>query len=151
MKTTTKRKLIGEPMKAASVAVAAGVPLTMLYEMAPKWFEETEPGVALTGVGVIAVLIIGAFLLPHAFGLLKSLFTFLSGGRSQRSFVFVLVICGILFGMCKAVVYLYPLVGDIQTIVFGTSGSVAAGWGINAAGNAISPGKPKTKEDGENG
>ena len=147
MKTTTKRKLIGEPMKAASVAVAAGVPLAMLYEMAPKWFEETEPGVALTGVGVIAVLIIGAFLLPHAFGLLKRLFTFLAGGRSQRTFVSVLVICGILFGLCKAVEYLHPLVGDIQTIIFGTSGSVAAGWGINAAGNAISPGKPKNKEE----
>lgn len=151
MKTTTKRKLIGEPMKVASVAVAAGVPLAMLYEMAPKWFKETEPGVALTGVGVIAVLIIGAFLLPHAFGLLKRLFTFLAGGRSQRTFVSVLVICGILFGLCKAVEYLHPLVGDIQTIIFGTSGSVAAGWGINAAGNAISPGKPKEKEDGVNG
>ena len=151
MKTTTKRKLIGEPMKVASVAVAAGVPLAMLYEMAPKWFEETEPGVALTGVGVIAVLIIGAFLLPHAFGLLKRLFTFLAGGRSQRTFVSVLVICGILFGLCKAVEYLHPLVGDIQTIIFGTSGSVAAGWGINAAGNAISPGKPKNKEEKVNG
>lgn len=151
MKTTTKRKLIGEPMKAASVAVAAGVPLAMLYEMAPKWFKETEPGVALTGVGVIAVLIIGAFLLPHAFGLLKRLFTFLAGGRSQRNFVSVLVICGILFGLCKAVEYLHPLVGDIQTIIFGTSGSVAAGWGINAAGNAISPGKPKSKEEKVNG
>ena len=151
MKTTTKRKLIGEPMKVASVAVAAGVPLTMLYEMAPKWFKETEPGVALTGVGVIAVLIIGAFLLPHAFGLLKRLFTFLAGGRSQRTFVSVLVICGILFGLCKAVEYLHPLVGDIQTIIFGTSGSVAAGWGINAAGNAISPGKPKNKEEKVNG
>lgn len=150
MKTTTKRKLIGEPMKAASVAVAAGVPLTMLYEMAPKWFEETEPGVALTGVGVIAMLIIGAFLLPHAFGLLKRLFTFLAGGRSQRTFVSVLVICGILFGLCKAVEYLHPLVGDIQTIIFGTSGSVAAGWGINAAGNAISPGKAKKQEDEKN-
>lgn len=151
MKTTTKRKLIGEPMKVASVAVAAGVPLAMLYEMAPKWFEKTEPGVALTGVGVIAVLIIGAFLLPHAFGLLKRLFTFLAGGRSQRTFVSVLVICGILFGLCKAVEYLHPLVGDIQTIIFGTSGSVAAGWGINAAGNAISPGKPKNKEEKVNG
>lgn len=151
MKTTTKRKLIGEPMKVASVAVAAGVPLAMLYEMAPKWFKETEPGVALTGVGVIAVLIIGAFLLPHAFGLLKRLFTFLAGGRSQRTFVSVLVICGILFGLCKAVEYLHPLVGDIQTIIFGTSGSVAAGWGINAAGNAISPGKPKNKEEKVNG
>ena len=151
MKTTTKRKLIGEPMKVASVAVAAGVPLAMLYEMAPKWFEKTEPGVALTGVGVIAVLIIGAFLLPHVFGLLKRLFTFLAGGRSQRTFVSVLVICGILFGLCKAVEYLHPLVGDIQTIIFGTSGSVAAGWGINAAGNAISPGKPKNKEEKVNG
>lgn len=151
MKTTTKRKLIGEPMKVASVAVAAGVPLAMLYEMAPKWFEKSEPGVALTGVGVIAVLIIGAFLLPHAFGLLKRLFTFLAGGRSQRTFVSVLVICGILFGLCKAVEYLHPLVGDIQTIIFGTSGSVAAGWGINAAGNAISPGKPKNKEEKVNG
>lgn len=151
MKTTTKRKLIGEPMKVASVAVAAGVPLAMLYEMAPKWFKETEPGVALTGVGVIAVLIIGAFLLPHVFGLLKRLFTFLAGGRSQRTFVSVLVICGILFGLCKAVEYLHPLVGDIQTIIFGTSGSVAAGWGINAAGNAISPGKPKNKEEKVNG
>ena len=151
MKTTTKRKLIGEPMKVASVAVAAGVPLAMLYEMAPKWFEKTEPGVALTGVGVIAVLIIGAFLLPHAFGLLKRLFTFLAGGRSQRTFVSVLVICGILFGLCKAVEYLHPLVGDIQTIIFGTSGSVVAGWGINAAGNAISPGKPKNKEEKVNG
>ena len=151
MKTTTKRKLIGEPMKVASVAVAAGVPLAILYEMAPKWFKETEPGVALTGVGVIAVLIIGAFLLPHVFGLLKRLFTFLAGGRSQRTFVSVLVICGILFGLCKAVEYLHPLVGDIQTIIFGTSGSVAAGWGINAAGNAISPGKPKNKEEKVNG
>lgn len=151
MKTTTKRKLIGEPMKVASVAVAAGVPLAMLYEMAPKWFKETEPGVALTGVGVIAVLIIGAFLLPHVFGLLKRLFTFLAGGRSQRTFVSVLVICGILFGLCKAVEYLHPLVGDIKTIIFGTSGSVAAGWGINAAGNAISPGKPKNKEEKVNG
>ena len=151
MKTTTKRKLIGEPMKAASVAVAAGVPLAMLYEMAPKWFEKTEPGVALTGVGVIAVLIIGAFLLPRVFGLLKRLFTFLAGGRSQRTFVSVLVICGILFGLCKAVEYLHPLVGDIQTIIFGTSGSVVAGWGINAAGNAISPGKPKNKEEKVNG
>ena len=151
MKTTTKRKLIGEPMKAASVAVAAGVPLAMLYEMAPKWFEKTEPGVALTGVGVIAVLIIGTFLLPHVFGLLKRLFTFLAGGRSQRTFVSVLVICGILFGLCKAVEYLHPLVGDIQTIIFGTSGSVVAGWGINAAGNAISPGKPKNKEEKVNG
>lgn len=150
MKTTTKRKLIGEPMKAASVAVAAGVPLAMLYEMAPKWFEKTEPGVALTGVGVIAVLIIGAFLLPHVFGLLKRLFTFLAGGRSQRTFVSVLVICGILFGLCKAVEYLHPLVGDIQTIIFGTSGSVVAGWGINAAGNAISPGKAKKQEDEKN-
>lgn len=150
MKTTTKRKLIGEPMKVASVAVAAGVPLAMLYEMAPKWFKETEPGVALTGVGVIAVLIIGAFLLPHVFGLLKRLFTFLAGGRSQRTFVSVLVICGILFGLCKAVEYLHPLVGDIQTIIFGTSGSVAAGWGINAAGNAISPGKAKKQEDEKN-
>ena len=151
MKTTTKRKLIGEPMKVASVAVAAGVPLAMLYEMAPKWFKETEPGVALTGVGVIAVLSIGAFLLPHVFGLLKRLFTFLAGGRSQRTFVSVLVICGILFGLCKAVEYLHPLVGDIKTIIFGTSGSVAAGWGINAAGNAISPGKPKNKEEKVNG
>ena len=151
MKTTTKRKLIGEPMKVASVAVAAGVPLAMLYEMAPKWFEKTEPGVALTGVGVIAVLIIGAFLLPHVFGLLKRLFTFLAGGRSQRTFVSVLVICGILFGLCKAVEYLHPLVGDIKTVIFGTSGSVAAGWGINAAGNAISPGKPKNKEEKVNG
>lgn len=147
MKTSTKRKLIGEPMKAASVAVAAGVPLAMLYEMAPTWFEETEPGVALTGVGVIGMLILGAFLLPHAFGLLKRLFTFLAGGRSQRTFMSVLVICGILFGLCKAVEYLHPLVGDIQTIIFGTSGSVAAGWGINAAGNAISPSKPKEKEE----
>ena len=143
MKATTKRKLIGEPMKVTSVAVAAGVPLAMLYEMAPNWFEKTEPGVALTGVGLIAVLILGAFLLPHAFGLLKTLFTFLAGGRSQRTFVSVLVICGILFGLCKAVEYLYPLIDDIRTIIFGTSGSVAAGWGINTAGNAISPGKQK--------
>lgn len=145
MKTTTKRKLIGEPIKAASVAVAAGVPLTMLYEMAPKWFKETEPGVAITGVGVIALLIIGAFFLPHVFGLLKSLCAFLGAGRSRRSFVSVLVICGILFGLCKAVEYLHPLVGDIQTIIFGTSASVTAGWGLNAVGGAISA-TPKKEE-----
>lgn len=149
MTSTTKRKLIGGPIKVTSVAVAAGVPLTLLYEMAPKWFEETEPGVAITGVGIIGICIIGVFFLPYMIGALKSLFSFLAKGQSKRIFVTVIVLCGVMFGLVSAVEYLYPLVQDIKIMIFGTAGSVAAGWGINSVGGAVS--QPKKKEETSNG
>ena len=77
MKATTKRKIAGGSLRVTSAAVAAGVPLLMLRELAPKWFREQEAGVALTGAGVIGVIILAAVLLSKFHALAKPLLTLL--------------------------------------------------------------------------
>ncbi len=147
MTTETKRKLIGGSLRVSSAAVAAGVPLIMLRELAPAWLKEQEAGVAITGVGVIAIIILAAILLSklHALALpVLSLFRKVKG-----PYLLFLILCGILFGVCMGVEYLYPLLPDIRTMLFGTAGSCAAGWGMDAIANVVSP-KAKKEEDHEN-
>ncbi len=147
MTTATKRKLVGGSLRVTSAAVAAGVPLLMLRELAPAWVEEQEPGVAITGVGVVAIIILAAILLSkfHALALpLLNLFRKVKG-----PYLLLLILCGVLFGVCCGVEYLYPLIPDIRTMLFGTAGSCAAGWGMDAIANVVSP-KEQKEENHEN-
>ena len=146
MKATTRRKLIGGSLRVSSAAVAAGVPLLMLRELAPKWFREQEAGVALTGAGVIGVIILAAVLLSKFHALAKPLLTFLK--KVKGPYLLLLILCGVMFGVCLGVEYLYPLIGDIKTMLFGTAGSCAAGWGMDAVANAVSPTAKKEEVNG---
>lgn len=146
MKATTKRKLIGGSLRVSSAAVAAGVPLLMLRELAPKWIREQEAGVALTGAGVIGVIILAAVLLSKFHALAKPLLTFLK--KVKGPYLLLLILCGVTFGICLGVEYLYPLIGDIKTMLFGTAGSCAAGWGMDAVANAVSPTAKKEEVNG---
>ena len=146
MKATTKRKLIGGSLRVSSAAVAAGVPLLMLRELAPKWIREQEAGVALTGAGVIGVIILAAVLLSKFHALAKPLLTFLK--KVKGPYLLLLILCGVMFGVCLGVEYLYPLIGDIKTMLFGTAGSCAAGWGMDAVANAVSPTAKKEEVNG---
>lgn len=146
MKATTRRKLIGGSLRVSSAAVAAGVPLLMLRELAPKWIREQEAGVALTGAGVIGVIILAAVLLSKFHALAKPLLTFLK--KVKGPYLLLLILCGVMFGVCLGVEYLYPLIGDIKTMLFGTAGSCAAGWGMDAVANAVSPTAIKEEVNG---
>lgn len=146
MKATTRRKLIGGSLRVSSAAVAAGVPLLMLRELAPKWIREQEAGVALTGAGVIGVIILAAVLLSKFHALAKPLLTFLK--KVKGPYLLLLILCGVMFGVCLGVEYLYPLIGDIKTMLFGTAGSCAAGWGMDAVANAVSPTAKKEEVNG---
>lgn len=146
MKATTKRKIAGGSLRVTSAAVAAGVPLLMLRELAPKWFREQEAGVALTGAGVIGVIILAAVLLSKFHALARPLLTLL--GKVKGPYLMLLILCGVMFGVCMGVEYLYPLIGDVKTMLFGTAGSCAAGWGMDAVANVVSPTAKKEETDG---
>ena len=53
-----------------------------------------------------------------------------------------------MFGVCMGVEYLYPLIGDVKTMLFGTAGSCAAGWGMDAVANVVSPKAEKEETHG---
>lgn len=146
MKATTKRKIAGGSLRVTSAAVAAGGPLLMLRELAPKWFREQEAGVALTGAGVIGVIILAAVLLSKFHALAKPLLTLL--GKVKGPYLMLLILCGVMFGVCMGVEYLYPLIGDVKTMLFGTAGSCAAGWGMDAVANVVSPKAEKEETHG---
>ena len=118
----------------------------MLRELAPKWFREQEAGVALTGAGVIGVVILAAVLLSKFHTLAKPLLTLL--GKVKGPYLMLLILCGIMFGVCVGVEYLYPLIGDVKTMLFGTAGSCAAGWGMDAVANVVNPTAKKEETDG---
>ena len=147
MTSTTKRKIVGGSLRVSSAAVAAGVPLVMLNELAPAWFKEQEAGVAITGAGIIGIVILSAILLSK-FSVLAS--PVLNLFRKVKGpYLLLLILCGVLFGVCYGVEYLYPLLPDIKTMLFGTAGSCAMGWGMDAIANAVSPtAKKEDKSDG---
>lgn len=146
MTATTKRKIAGGSLRVSSAAVAAGVPLLMLRELAPKWFREQEAGVALTGAGVIGVIILVAVLLSKFHALALPLLNLLR--KVKGPYLLLMILCGVMFGVCLGVEYLYPLVGDIKTMLFGTAGSCAAGWGMDAVANVVSPTVKKEETSG---
>lgn len=145
MTRATKRKLIGGSLKVSSAAVAAGVPLIMLREIAPTWFKEQEAGVAITGVGMIGIVILATILLAKFSALAMPIVTVLR--KVKGSYLLLLILCGVMFGVCYGVEYLYPLLPDIKTMLFGTAGSCAAGWGMDAIANAISPAKEEKSNE----
>lgn len=146
MTATTKRKIAGGSLRVSSAAVAAGVPLLMLREMAPKWFREQEAGVALTGAGVIGVIILAAVLLSKFHALALPLLNLLR--KVKGPYLLLLILCGVMFGVCLGVEYLYPLIGDVKTMLFGTAGSCAVGWGMDAVANVVSPTVKKEEASG---
>lgn len=147
MTSTTKRKIVGGSLRVSSAAVAAGVPLVMLNELAPAWFKEQEAGVAITGAGIIGIVILSAILLSKFRALASPVLSLFR--KVKGPYLLLLIICGILFGVCYGVEYLYPLLPDIKTMLFGTAGSCAAGWGMDAIANAVSP--TAKKEETSNG
>jgi hypothetical protein len=147
MTSTTKRKIVGGSLRVSSAAVAAGVPLVMLNELAPAWFKEQEAGVAITGAGIIGIVILSAILLSKFRALASPVLNLFK--KVKGPYLLLLIICGILFGVCYGVEYLYPLLPDIKTMLFGTAGSCAAGWGMDAIANAVSQtAKKEDKSDG---
>jgi hypothetical protein len=147
MTSTTKRKIVGGSLRVSSAAVAAGVPLVMLNELAPAWFKEQEAGVAITGAGIIGIVILSAILLSKFRALASPVLNLLS--KVKGPYLLLLILCGVLFGVCYGVEYLYPLLPDIKTMLFGTAGSCAAGWGMDAIASAVSPtAKKEDKNDG---
>ena len=145
MTTATKRKIVGGSLRVSSAVVAAGVPLVMLREIAPTWIKEQEAGVAITGVGIVAMVILAAILLSKFHALALPIIALLH--KVKGPYLLLLILCGILFGMCLGVEYLYPLLPDIKTMLFGTAGSCAAGWGMDAIANAVSPKKEASNEN----
>lgn len=145
MTSTTKRKIVGGSLRVSSAAVAVGVPLIMLREMAPAWFKEQEAGVAITGTGIIGIAILSAILLPKFRALASPLLNLFR--KVKVPYLLLLILCGILFGVCCGVEYLYPLLPDIKTMLFGTAGSCSAGWGMDAIANAVSPTAKKEDKD----
>lgn len=145
MTSTTKRKIVGGSLRVSSAAVAAGVPLVMLRELAPAWFKEQDAGVAITGAGIIGIVILAAVLLSKFHSLAHPLFGLFK--KVKGPYLLLLILCGITFGVCCGVEYLYPLLPDIKTMLFGTAGSCAAGWGMDAIANVVSPTSKKEKEN----
>ena len=149
MTKTAKRKIVGGSLRVSSAAVAAGVPLVMLRELAPAWVKEQEAGVAITGVGVVAIIILAAILLSKFHSLALPLLALFK--KVKGPYLLLLILCGVMFGVCYVVEYLYPLLPDIRTMLFGTAGSCAAGWGMDAIANLVSPvAKEKKEENHEN-
>lgn len=147
MTSKTKRKIVGGSLRVSSAAVAAGVPLVMLNELAPAWFKEQEAGVAITGAGIIGIVILSAILLSKFRALASPVLNLFR--KVKGPYLLLLILCGVLFGVCYGVEYLYPLLPDIKTMLFGTAGSCAAGWGMDAIANAVSPtAKKEDKNDG---
>ena len=147
MTSTTKRKIVGGSLRVSSAAVAAGVPLVMLNELAPAWFKEQEAGVAITGAGIIGIVILSAILLSKFSALASPVLNLFR--KVKGPYLLLLILCGVLFGVCYGVEYLYPLLPDIKTMLFGTAGSCATGWGMDAIANAVSPtAKKEDKSDG---
>jgi hypothetical protein len=147
MTSKTKRKIVGGSLRVSSAAVAAGVPLVMLNELAPAWFKEQEAGVAITGAGIIGIVILSAILLSKFRALASPVLNLFR--KVKGPYLLLLILCGVLFGVCYGVEYLYPLLPDIKTMLFGTAGSCAAGWGMDAIANAVSPtAKKEDKSDG---
>lgn len=145
MTSTTKRKIVGGSLRVSSAAVAAGVPLVMLRELAPAWFKEREAEVAITGAGIIGIVILSAIVLSKFRALASPLLNLFR--KVKGPYLLLLILCGILFGVCCGVEYLYPLLPDIKTMLFGTAGSCAAGWGMDAIANAVSPTAKKEDKD----
>ena len=145
MTSTTKRKIVGGSLRVSSAAVAAGVPLVMLRELAPAWVKEQEAGVAITGAGIIGIVILSAIVLSKFRALASPVLNLFR--KVKGPYLLLLILCGILFGVCCGVEYLYPLLPDIKTMLFGTAGSCAAGWGMDAIANAVSPTAKKEDKD----
>lgn len=145
MTSSTKRKIVGGSLRVSSAAVAAGVPLVMLREIAPTWIKEQEAGVAITGVGVIGIVMLAVILLAKFHALALPIIALLR--KVKGPYLLLLILCGVMFGVCMGVEYLYPLLSDIKTMLFGTAGSCAAGWGMDALANAVNPKKEASNEN----
>ena len=145
MKSSTKRKLIGGSLKTTSAAVAAGVPLIMLREIAPVWMAEQGPETTITGVGFIAILFTGLIALAKirslADGALKI------AKKVKGAYLLCLIAIGLVWLVCIGAQKLYPITNDLITLCTGSAASVGAGFGIDFAAEAINPKKEEKSDE----
>lgn len=149
MKSTTKRKIAGSLLKVASAAVAAGVPLIMLREIAPVWVKENGSGTAITGVGILAIVFAGAIILSKIKKLTSGFWSAVK--KVKGVYMLCLVLIALVWIVCVGAQRLYPLTDDVITLCAGSAVSVGAGFGMDVAAEIIIPKeKNKEKENGEN-
>ena len=145
MTQLTKRKLISGGLRASSVLVAGAVPIWLIAQKFPLWATEQSSGVALTGAGIVAVIVAVLVLWKKIVMWIKPLWQKLKNLRGVV--IGTVLVSGAILLVSFLIKQIYPILPDIETICMGGVISGLGGVGLDVAASCVLPKEKKEKTE----
>lgn len=145
MTQLTKRKLISGGLLASSVLVAGAVPIWLIAQKFPLWATEQSSGVALTGAGIVAVIVAVLVLWKKIIMWIKPLWQKLKNLRGVV--IGTVLVSGAILLVSFLIKQIYPILPDIETICMGGVISGLGGVGLDVAASCVLPKKKEEKTE----